>query len=193
MNLSLLRTFIDNKAEFSEEEFSELKQFLVIKQFKKNEIILHQGEVCNFVGFINKGLLRSHYDDDSGKEITTKFFFENCLFTYVEGFMDNSPSNKTFVAMEETEVLVLKKLHLYSLFEKIPNLEKMFSVILLEDLKSIMTTEEEKRNESPQTRYLSFQKQFPIAFNRIPLKYLASFLGIEPQSLSRIRNRMTRK
>jgi CRP-like cAMP-binding protein len=193
MNWSLLRTFIDNKAEFSEEEFSELKQCLVIKQFKKNEIILHQGEVCNFVGFINKGLLRSHYDDDSGKEITTKFFFENCLFTYVEGFMDNSPSNKTFAAMEETEVLVLKKQHLYSLFEKIPNLEKMFGVILLEDLKSIMTTEEEKRNESPQTRYLSFQKQFPIAFNRIPLKYLASFLGIEPQSLSRIRNRMTRK
>ena len=95
--------------------------------------------------------------------------------------------------MEETDFLVLKKQQLYSLFEKIPKLEKLFVLILLEDLKSIMTTEEEKRNESPQTRYLSFQKQFPITFNRIPLKYLASYLGIEPQSLSRIRNRMSRK
>ena len=63
----------------------------------------------------------------------------------------------------------------------------------MEDLKNIMLDNEDRRNKTPQARYLKFQNQFPQAFNRIPLKYIASYLGIEPQSLSRIRKRMTPK
>lgn len=88
---------------------------------------------------------------------------------------------------------MMKKEILWQLFETNSKFEKIFSIVLMEDLKNIMLANEEKRNENPQTRYLNFQKQFPTAFNRISVKYLASYLGIEPQSLSRIRKRMTQK
>jgi CRP-like cAMP-binding protein len=193
MDFSLLKTFINEKISISDEEFEQITQLVYVKNFKKNDIILCHGELCHFIGFLNQGLIRSYYIDDNGKEITTKFFFENCLFTYVEGFIENSASNKTFVALEDCTALMMKKDTLWQLFESNSKFEKIFSIVLMEDLKNIMLANEEKRNENPQTRYLNFQKQFPTAFNRISVKYLASYLGIEPQSLSRIRKRMTQK
>jgi CRP-like cAMP-binding protein len=193
MDFSLLKTFINEKISISDEEFEQITQLVYVKNFKKNDIILRHGELCHFIGFLNQGLIRSYYIDDNGKEITTKFFFENCLFTYVEGFIENSASNKTFVALEDCAALMMKKDTLWQLFESNSKFEKIFSIVLMEDLKNIMLADEEKRNENPQTRYLNFQKQFPTAFNRISVKYLASYLGIEPQSLSRIRKRMTQK
>ncbi|WP_028665364.1 Crp/Fnr family transcriptional regulator [Runella zeae] len=191
MDFSLLKTFINQKVAISDLEFEQLAHLVYLKKFKKNEIILNQGEVCHFIGFINQGLIRSYYYDEGGKEITTKFFFENCLFTYVEGFIENSASNKTFVALENCETLMIKKSTLWGLFEIQPKFEKIFSFILMEDLKNMIQAEEEKRNETPQARYLNFKRLFPTAANRIALKYLASYLGIEPQSLSRIRKRLT--
>lgn len=193
MDFSLLKTFINEKISISDEEFEQITQLVYVKNFKKNDIILRHGELCHFIGFLNQGLIRSYYIDDNGKEITTKFFFENCLFTYVEGFIENSASNKTFVALEDCAALMMKKDTLWQLFESNSKFEKIFSIVLMEDLKNIMLADEEKRNENPQIRYLNFQKQFPTAFNRISVKYLASYLGIEPQSLSRIRKRMTQK
>ena len=190
MDLSNLKTFLNGKASISDAEFEAIMPFVYLKIFKKNETILRQGEICSFVGFLNQGLIRSYYYDDNGKEITTKLFFENCLFTYVEGFMENSPSNKFFVAIEDCTALMIKKNNLLAIFEHSPKFEKIFNLIIMEDLKNIMLDNEEKRNETPQARYLKFQNQFPRAFNRIPLKYIASYLGIEPQSLSRIRKRI---
>lgn len=193
MDFSLLKTFINGKINISDEEFEQITQLVYVKTFKKNDIILRHGELCHFIGFLNQGLIRSYYIDEKGKEITTKFFFENCIFTYVEGFIENSASNKTFVALENCVGLMMKKETLWQLFENNSKFEKIFSIVLMEDLKNIMLADEAKRNENPQTRYLNFQKQFPTAFNRISVKYLASYLGIEPQSLSRIRKRMTQK
>ncbi|MCU0350863.1 MAG: Crp/Fnr family transcriptional regulator [Flavobacterium sp.] len=193
MNFSLLKTFINGKVNISDTESEQITQSISVKSFKKNDIILNHGELCHFIGFLNHGLIRSYYIDNNGKEITTKFFFENCLFTYVEGFIENLASNKTFVALEDCEVLIMQKNSLWQLFESNSKFEKIFSIVLMEDLKNIMPADEEKRNENPQTRYLNFQKQFPTAFNRISVKFLASYLGIEPQSLSRIRKRMAQK
>ena len=193
MDFSQLKNFLNGKLSISDTEFETIKPFVYLKIFKKNETIIRQDEICTFVGFLNQGLIRSYYYDDNGKEITTKLFFENCLFTYVEGFMENSPSNKFFVAIEDCTALMIKKSNLLTIFEHNSKFEKIFNLIIMEDLKNIMQDNEDRRNETPQARYLKFQNQFPQAFNRIPLKYIASFLGIEPQSLSRIRKRMTPK
>jgi CRP/FNR family transcriptional regulator, anaerobic regulatory protein len=190
MDFSNLKSFINEKLSISEDEFEKIKPVVYLKNFKKNEVILQQGETCHFIGYLNKGLIRSYYYDDD-KEITTQFYFENCLFTYVEGFMENSPSNKTFVALEDCEAIMMKKSGLWQIMESSAKFEKIFTLIIMEDLKRIMRDSEEKRKETPQERYMKFQRQFPTAFNRISLKYIATYLGIEPQSLSRIRKRMS--
>jgi CRP/FNR family transcriptional regulator, anaerobic regulatory protein len=190
MEFSNLKSFINEKLSISEDVFEKIIPLTYHKNFKKNEIIIQKGGTCNFIGYLNRGLIRSFYFDDD-KEITTQFYFENCLFTYVEGFMDNSPSNKTFVALEDCEVIMMNKSGLWKIIENSVEFEKIFMLIVMEDLKRIMLDSEAKRNETPQERYMKFQRQFPTVFNRISLKYIATYLGIEPQSLSRIRKRMS--
>ena len=104
MDFSFLKTFINEKVNISEEEFEQIADLVYLKNFKKNEIIINQGEVCRFIGFLNNGLIRSYYYDDNGKEITTKFFFENCLF-----FRRGAKKIKTACTTEITLTLLLSQ------------------------------------------------------------------------------------
>ena len=188
-----LRSYITSRIKVSDEEFETVFQYVSLKKFKKNEIILHRGNYCNFIGFLNNGIIRCSYADKAGKDITFQFIYEGCFFTYAEALIQNIPSHKNFIAIEDCEALMMEKSNLQKVFSMLPKFETLFSFIITEDLKQIMLSGEEIRSEPPQKRYLKFINQFPDAFNQIPLKHIASYLGIEPQSLSRIRKRLAKK
>ena len=188
---SRLKSFLNSKIVISDEELNQISSFVYLKSFKKNDFILRQGEYCSFIGFLNNGLIRSWYINGVGKEITTQFIFESCFFTYLEGLMEAIPSHKNLQALEDCTVLMMKKDQISVIFKANPKFETLFSLILLDDSLLNMQSNEGKQNDTPQERYLKFLKQYPTANNRIAIKYIASFLGIEPQSLSRIRKRMT--
>ncbi|GGD47909.1 cAMP-binding protein [Emticicia aquatilis] len=184
-----LKDFISSKVKISDDEILLVQPYLSVKKYSKNEFIIKEGNYCQFIGFLNSGLIRS-FLYDNGKELTTQFIFENCFFTYLEGLLQPIPSHKNFVALEDCEAIILNKADLPKILELNPKFESIFRHLLFDESLMQIKANEAERKETLTERYLKFLQQFPTANNRIPIKYTASFLGIEPQSLSRIRKRL---
>lgn len=115
------------------------------------------------------------------------------FFSYTEGITQQTTSHKDFVALEDCEILMISKDKLPQIFALNPKFETLFTQLLAEELRSLLLAEQQNRTQPLETRYLNFLDSVPDAFNRIPLKHIAGYLGIEPQSLSRLRKRMAGK
>ena len=122
--------------------------------------------------------------------MAANFILERCFFTYTEGLTVNVPSHKNFVALEDCEVILISKEKLPVIYGINPRFETLFSQLVAEELRNMCLKEQSLRTQSSESRYLNFLDTFPDAFNRIPLKHIAGYLGIEPESLSRLRKRL---
>ena len=185
--------YIRQRIEISGDELEESLKLSTFKKYAKGEYVIRIGEYCRFIGFINKGLMVTTTVDDTGKESDFDFKCENCFFTYTEGLMNNVRSHKNFIALEECETLILPKEHLEKLLKLNSKFETLFTKILAEDLASVLKNQQNLKEQSTEERYFSLEQKYPCALQRIPVKYIAGYLGIEPQSLSRLRRRLAGK
>ena len=175
--------------DFSEEEIALLLSKLNTRIFKKNSFFLKEGEVCKHMAFINTGLMRAYYLKD-GKEYIVSFVEEGNWVNEHSSFLTKTPSLFFIEALEDTEVLLLGYDDLQDLFCQYKSFERFGRLIA-----ECQNYEISKRNnslllETPQERYQNFVKEKGKYINVLPLKYIASYVGIEPESLSRIRNRL---
>lgn len=185
--------YIQARIMISQAELEMSFSFSEPKSFAKGENILRIGEYCRFVGFLNKGLIMTTILDNVGNEKASQFIYEGCFFTYTEGLATNAPSHKNFVALEECDALMLSKENLAIIFKANTKFETLFNQILAEEVRNLLLNEQASKTLGLEERYLSLEQHYPNAFQRIPLKYLADFLGIEPPSLSRLRKRLAGK
>jgi CRP-like cAMP-binding protein len=185
--------YIQKRIRISKSELEESFKYSLPRTFKKGEYLLRIGEYCRFIGFVNKGLIVTTIVDNTGNEKASQFICENCFFTYTEGLASNIPSHKNFIALEECETLMLSKESLALIFRENPKFETLLNQILAEEVRNLLLNEQATKTNSLEERYLNFQKQYPDAFQRIPQKYIANYLGIEPPSLSRLRKRLAGK
>lgn len=185
--------YIKQRVEISQEEIEESLKYSDFKKYAKGEYILRAGQHCNFIGFLNIGFIVTTFIDDAGNEKASEFKHEDCFFTYTEGLIGNSPSHKNFIAIEDCEALVLKKEYLPLIFKANPKFETLFSQILAEELRLVLLNEQSNKTLTVEERYLALENTFPGALQRIPVKYIAGYLGIEAPSLSRLRGRLAGK
>jgi CRP/FNR family transcriptional regulator, anaerobic regulatory protein len=176
----------------TEDKWKSFEQLVSIRRFKKGEVIIKPGQVCNHVSFVNYGLLRSYYLID-GKEIIAVFFHEDCYYSDYESFLSRKPSKMYTDVLEDTEVVDLDYDALQLLYNSYPECERAGRLVA-EDLFVLLSN----RNTSfllqtPEQRYSQFLADWPGISNRIPQYMIASYLGITPEALSRIRSRMSRK
>src|SRR5688572_519619 len=169
---SQITSYIRQRIEIQDYELEEALRYATFKRFEKGQYILRIGEYCRFIGFINKGLMVTTTIDDTGKETAFDFKRENCFFTYTEGLMNNNPSHKNFIAIEDCETLILSRENLEYLLKQNSKFETLFSKILAEDLKEVLFHQQSMKEESIEHRYLSLEKKYPGAFQRIPVKYI---------------------
>jgi CRP-like cAMP-binding protein len=169
-----------------------LLQSLDYKQFKKNEIILQQGSICNSVMFINKGCIRYFYLKD-GEEITGQFFSENNWFTDYDSYLTNKPSEIIIQALEDCTIVFIQKTKLEQLYEKHVVFERLGRLLAENAFIGLRSRYKSSMLLSPEDRYKAFLKNRPEIAQRVAQHYIASFLGIKPQSLSRIRKRIFSK
>ena len=188
-----VKAFIQQRINLSENDLEKSFQFTTVQHFKKGDYVIRIGDYCRFIGFINQGLVVGTIIDPAGKEIACNFTFENCFFTYTEAIGSNVPSHKNFIALEDCEMLMVEKEKLPLIFAINQKFETLFTQILAEEIRNLLLADQNNRTESLETKYLKFINSFPEAFNRIPQKYIAGFLGIEPPSLSRLRRRLAGK
>jgi CRP-like cAMP-binding protein len=187
---------LDNYKKYGElfqvdlEHFEEFFSLLKYREIEKSDFFLKQGDKCRYLGFIKSGTIRSFYINDQGREINFGFHFENDFFTDYESILCDSLSNINIQAVENCEILLLNKDDLQRLYEKDAYWQKfgriMSEKIYLDAKKRI----EDLLCNSPEKRYLNLLKKDPIVVQKIPLKYIASYLGVTEPSLSRIRGRI---
>ena len=190
---SQIINYIKQRVEITEKEIEDSLQYSEFKKFAKGEHILRAGEHCRFIGFLNKGFIVTTFVDEAGNEKASEFKHEGCFFTYTEGLVNNNPSHKNFIAIEDCEALVLSKEFLPLVFKANPKFETLFSQILAEELRFVLLNELNRKVLSVEENYLSLENTIPGAFQKIPIKYIAGYLGIEPPSLSRLRRRLAGK
>lgn len=164
-------------------------QILEVQQFNKKEFILQEGKICNKVSFINSGCMRLFYNVE-GEENTVQFFFGNSWYTDYASFLTGQPTFENMQALETCEVVQFKKEDLYKLFDQFPIFDRVGRVMAENAFLSLSMLNKMLTNEEPTQRYLNLLKQRPDVVEKIPQHYIASYLGIKPESLSRIRKRI---
>lgn len=165
---------------------------LQIQTLKKKELLLKEGDICKHAYFINSGCLRYFYVVE-GVENTGQFFFENNWYTDYDSFLLGKPSKQNIEALEECEIVFLSKTDLQHLFIEVPKFEKFGRIMAENAYLGIRNKNEMLVNQTAEERYLTLMKERPKVFERVPQHYIASYLGIQPPSLSRIRRRLVHK
>jgi CRP-like cAMP-binding protein len=186
-------TYIRERAIVPDEALEKAFGYSRMVRYRKGDYILRAGEYCPFLAFLNTGLIMVTISDDAGKEIVCTFFFEDAFFTYIESIKDNIPSHKNFIAMEDCEVLLLNKSDLPTIFSIHPAFETVFNQCILDDLHRMIRYAQDRQTQSVEERYLNMITTHPVLFDRVPLKFIAGYLGVAPPSLSRLRKRLVKK
>jgi CRP-like cAMP-binding protein len=177
--------------EFNEEEGKAFGKILRLKKLKKNELLFGEGDICNYGIFIEKGCLRYYYMVE-GVESTGNFFFENAWYADFESFLYGKPSMQNIEALEDCVLYLAYKDDFDKLVSEYPVFHNFLRVMMERTIKGLTGKSMSMTLLPPEERYLQFIKYRPKVVERVPLKHIASYLGIKPESLSRIRTRLTR-
>lgn len=151
-------------------------------------ILLEEGKVADKLYLVHKGCLRLFFYNE-GKDITFQFFFEGDFVASFDSLYKQQPSLFSLESIEPTEVSAIKRHDFYHLIEQVPSLRKDYEEKIIERFHVYQQLFLSRIKNTPQQRYEELLKEYPDIIQRIPQHYIASYLGITPVSLSRIRNR----
>lgn len=175
------------------EEIEILKSLFVHKKLRKHQYILQEGEVSTHDNFVIKGLARTYRVDEKGQEHILRFTPEEWWTGDLASFLSGAPSIFNVDCLEETEILRISFKDLEALFEKVPKMNKYFRLLYQKSIISYNLRLTSTLTKSASERYEEFIKRYPLIEQRVPNHQIASYLGITPQSLSRIRNQSMTK
>lgn len=185
-----IKVSIDPIISLTDEELMNFCSVLEIRRLKKDEFFLSEGQVCNFVGFVNSGVLVYFKINENGDEITTDFAFEGDWVTNNQSRLKNIPSTINIRAIEDAELFVIKQPDLMDLYLKIPKIERLGRILMEQAYLKIVEQTIELQVLSAKERYENLLKKHPEIFQKVQLYHIANYLGIAPKSLSRIRKEL---
>ncbi len=167
----------------AERAIAEISSIITIR---KNKDLQPIGHTCKTIYFIKKGVARIYYFKD-GIDITERFFFENNIIARVESLFTGKPSRKAIQILEDAEIIAINSTQLFKLYDTYPEIERLFRKIFETAYVETVNRIEGIQFHSAEERYNALLNEAPNVLMRVPLKYVASFLGITQVSLSRIR------
>lgn len=189
MTEQLIRT-IQSFIDLNPDEIHCINVLFKEKPVKKGEFFLAEGQVCKYVGFLIRGVMR-YYINHNGEDKTYAFAQEGNFVCNNESFIPQTPSTKIIQALEDCELLQISYNDLQIFYKSVKGGERFGRLVIeqvfiqtLQDLSSFYT-------DTPEDRYEKFLTQHPNLQQRIPQYYIASYVGVQPQSLSRIRKRIS--
>src|SRR5688572_29228248 len=184
-----LKKFITKYVNLSDVELEDITNRFKSKVVKKNNYLLREGDTCKDLVFVQKGCLRLYYVKDD-IEVSVWFAFQHSSAIEIYSFISENPSDYFLQAIEDSEVLYISKTELKKLYQHQPKMQEMmrnFWEAVLLDLIGRFTA---LQKDSAEKRYLDLLSKQPDYLETIPQKYLASFIGVTPTSLSRIRKKI---
>lgn len=190
MSHQLLFTHLNRNAPVPEAEVLKLMALAKVKALKKKEYLFQEGQVARYVGFVNRGCLRYYRLDDSGKEHIVYFAIEEWWIGDLSSFYSGQPTTFNLQALEPCELFLFTKETFEQARQEIPAYDRHVKLLHARATDARLETMMSQRSNTAEARYLKLLEGFPDIFQRVPQHYIASFLGIKPQSLSRIRKKL---
>lgn len=182
-----LRAHIEKKIALTDDEFAQASSYFTVRKLKKKQFLLQQGDSCRYESFVVSGCLKAYHTDDQGVDHVLRFSVEDHWAGDLDSFINHTPSSFNIEAIETVTLLVIDKPSLDQLYQHVPKLETFFR--LLNQNALIATSQRVIKNLSipAKERYEQFLATYPHLVQRIPLKDIASYLGITPVFLSKLR------
>ena len=170
----------------AEEAEKAIEDCCSLLQIEKNKDLQKIGHTCRNIYFINKGLARIYYYKD-GIDVTESFAFENNIIVRVESLFTGKPSRKAIQVLEDAEIVAIDANKLFRLYDRHPEIERLFRKIFEASHVDTINRIESIQFHTAEERYKTLLEEAPNIIQRVPLKYIASYLSITQVSLSRIR------
>lgn len=186
-----LKTFLQKYVELPDKDWEKIRQDFDKQVFKKDEFILEEGKICRYFYFFEKGLIRFFLHVD-GEDVTKNFAIAPYCFTSKVSFRNQSPAKEGIQALDETVLWKIDRQQ-YKKLEELESWNLFMRKLISEIQEFIENRLLESKIYTAEKNYTNLLDRYPAELmQRIPLKHLASFLGVAPQSLSRIRNKLQR-
>jgi CRP-like cAMP-binding protein len=189
----IFRKYLEDKITLTNEDYELIESVSLFKKLRKRQYFLQAGDVCRFHAFVCKGFLRYYYVTEKGQEHIMQFAPENYWTGDGESMNSGLPSKYDIDAIEESEILLLKKED----FEMIRMTIPAFNDFVNESLKKNALVLQERIHVnislSAEEKYGDFISKYPSISNRVPLHMIASYLGLSAETLSRVRSQSAKK
>ena len=178
---------LEGKIQLNPEEKELIKTFFKPKKLKKKQFVVVEGYVCNYLTFVSKGLLKSYHVDDKGNEHINQFSPEGWWTSDMSSFFSGGISFYSIDAMEDSEVLLITKEDFENLTIQVPVMDRYFRLLFQN---SLITKERRlisSHTHTAEEKYRHFVENNPDLIKRVPQNLLASYLGLSPETLSRLK------
>ncbi|MFV8332213.1 Crp/Fnr family transcriptional regulator [Flavobacterium sp. GSP14] len=190
---SQINTNISRYVTFEKKELEIFNSLLEYRTVSKKTILVHEGEMCNFEAFVIKGCVRKYYIDANGFEVILQFAIENAWVSDISfSIYEEKPSRVYIETLEDCEFFMFSPETKEELFVRAPKFERAFRILMQ---RSLAVTQERLFNTISKTateKYLEFLDHYPTLSQRVAQHYIASYLGISAEFLSKIRTKISK-
>ncbi|PIF45984.1 CRP-like cAMP-binding protein [Chryseobacterium sp. 52] len=187
--IASLISYFKSYIPLSKEEIEVLEARITERRIKRKQFILQENEVCQYYTFVVSGCFKMHSVDKEGAEHNLQFASENEWIVDIDSFHNKKPSKVYIVALENSVVLQIEKNDLWYLYTYYPKFDRNFRVIIEHKFIELQNRVLQNISATGEEKYEFFLKQYPQLANRLPNIQIASYLGITPQFLSKIRGK----
>ncbi|MET0635306.1 MAG: Crp/Fnr family transcriptional regulator [Chitinophagaceae bacterium] len=191
--LEVFRKYIESKVALSDEGWALIESVCIIKKLRKQQFLLQEGDVWRYHAFVCQGCLRRYSIDDKGIEHILQFSLENWWAGDRESLINATPSRYNIDAIEDSTVLVIRNQDYERICRDVPVFNEMANNILARSFNAAQDRINTSISLDAEEKYLRLLQQFPDLVSRVPRHMIASYLGITPETLSRIKRKVTRK
>ncbi len=185
-----LKNYLNNYAHFSDDELEFIAGRFKPKSVNKNQFLLKQGNICKDLIFVQEGCLRLYYLKED-MEVSVWFAFRQSSAIEIYSFVSEKPTDYFIQSIEDSEVLYLPKTELSKLYQSHPKMQEMMRNYWEDVVLNLISRFTSLQKDTAEKRYLDLLNK-PSYLETIPQKYLASFIGVTPTSLSRIRKQLVK-
>jgi len=189
MDFQTLEKYLKKQVPFTQTELEAMYRLVEIKDYAKHDIFINEGQIAHHIAFSVEGYFRAYILHNS-EEITRDITPLHSFFTALPSFSGHLPSFEIFEAITPSKLLLISKQDLETLYNKYPKWERFGRLIIEEMFINLQYRLYLFITQTAEARYLDFMKKYPDIIQNVPLGYIASFLGIKQQSLSRLRKKI---
>lgn len=187
--INKFKDYLKSVSGYSDEAFQLALPFMQIKEFKRGEHFVERGKTCKHFAFVTYGIMRA-YNLYDGVESTTCLCNDNTFATSTVSFITQTPSNVAIQALEDVTLVLIKHEDLNFLYSKSTFWEKVGRVVAEREYIELQQRAWRNSPLPAKEKYLTLLKENPGVVNRVPLHYIASYIGVTPETLSRIRKKI---